>query len=83
MDGSNWRWGPDDAPEGEPIRPPKPAAGEGPSGLVLILVVALLVGASCFLARRLGDMIWLQNCAIQGRTNCVQIDPPGEGRLAK
>ncbi|PKU23978.1 hypothetical protein [Telmatospirillum siberiense] len=83
MDGSNWRWGPDDAPEGEPVQPPPPAAGEGPSGFVILLVVAFLLGASCFLAHRLGDMIWIQNCAIQGRTNCVLINPPAEDRLSK
>lgn len=76
MDGSNWRWGPDDAPDGEPFWPPPPAAGHGPSGLVILLVAALLIGSGYFLAHKLGDMVRLQNCIIQGRTNCAPIELP-------
>lgn len=83
MDGSNWRWEPEDAPKGEPLRKFPPVDDEGPSGLVILLVATLLIGASIFLAHRLADMVWIQNCAIQGRTNCVQIDPPNDERLSR
>lgn len=76
MDGSNWRWGPEDAPEGEPFWPPPPAEREGPSGLVILLVTALLVGGGYLLVHKLADMLQIQNCVIQGRTNCAPITFP-------
>jgi hypothetical protein len=76
MDGSNWRWGPEDAPDGEPFWPPPPAEGDGPSGIVILLVAALLVGGGYILVHRLGDMLQIQNCVIQGRTNCAPINLP-------
>ena len=76
MDGSNWRRGPDDMPDEEPFWPPPSSTGDGgPSGLVILLVAALLVGGSYVLAHQLGDMTRIQNCALQGRTNCAPITP--------
>ncbi len=76
MDGSNWRWGSEERPDGEPFWPPPPAEGEGPSGLIILLVAALLVGGSYVLVHKVGDMLRIQNCVIQGRTNCAPIDLP-------
>jgi hypothetical protein len=73
VDGSNWRWGPNDAPKDDPYRPPPSAADDGPSGLVILVVAALLVTSSLFLVHRIGDMVQIQTCALQGRTNCAPI----------
>ncbi len=76
MDGSNWRWGPDDTPDGDPFMPPPPPAGEGPTVFVIFVVSALLIGGGYILAHKLGDMVRIQNCVIQGRTNCAPIEVP-------
>jgi len=80
MDGSNWRWGPDDAPKDDPFWPPPPRAGDESSFLVILAVAALLVGGSLVLAHKLSDMVKIQSCAIQGRTNCAPIDAPRSER---
>lgn len=74
MDGSNWRWDGNGSPGGQP-EPPAPQPGEsGPSPVIILLVAALLVGTGYVLIQQLGEISYIQNCALQGRTNCAPID---------
>ncbi|MTJ83932.1 MAG: hypothetical protein F8N37_23345 [Telmatospirillum sp.] len=74
MDGSDWRWNRDEGPGKVPAQPPR-RTGEPPPFLVMLLIAGLLVAAGWLLVRRLDEMTRLQNCALQGRTNCVVIEP--------
>lgn len=74
MDGSNWRWDSNGSPGNGPIPPPRPTPESGPSAWVILAVAAFLVGAGYVLIQQLAEMTRIQNCAIQGRTNCVMID---------
>ncbi len=68
-------------PKGDPglLLPEEPSGGDekaeesGPSPLVLLLVVAVLVVGGYFLAVKLRDVGRLQDCLMQGRTNCAPI----------
>ncbi len=48
----------------------------GPSPVVMLLVVLLLVIGSYFLAVKLKNMAHMQDCAMSGRTNCATIMAP-------
>ena len=63
---------PDD-PSGDP-RPPDPRRG----ALIGFLVVAVLVIAGLYLVHVLGAVSRLQDCVMQGRSNCapVEREPP-------
>ncbi|MDR3438433.1 hypothetical protein [Telmatospirillum sp.] len=74
MDGSNWRWDHDDRPDRDPFWPPPPPASEMPTAAIILLVAALLLASGYTLIQNLGEMVRIQNCTIQGRTNCVSID---------
>jgi hypothetical protein len=41
-----------------------------------LLVTAMLVGGGWLLTQKISEIVALQNCAIQGRTNCVVIPVP-------
>jgi len=43
------------------------------AGLAVILAIIV---ASLFLVQHLSDLSTLQDCLMQGRSNCVQIDAP-------
>jgi hypothetical protein len=55
-------------PEDPKPRDPRRAA------LVGLIVIALLVCLGLFLTHVLRDLSRVQDCAMQGRTNCVPID---------
>lgn len=51
--------------------------GEGrPSGLIMLVVMLVLVGGGYFLAVKLREQGRLQDCLMQGRTNCTPIVTP-------
>lgn len=49
--------------------------------IVLAVAIALAAG-SFFLIKVLRDSSNMQDCLMQGRTNCVAIDPPSDSHLS-
>jgi hypothetical protein len=65
-------------PPTPPQRPPEDdREGHGPSALVLLGVVVLLVVGGYFLAVKLKEMGRLQDCVMSGRTNCAPVSASG------
>jgi hypothetical protein len=72
-----------DRPVPSEPEPPEPGSGpggnpppdHGPSPLVLLIVALLVVGGGYFLSVKLRDLSRIQDCVMQGRTNCATIDP--------
>lgn len=59
---------------------PPPAPGHdpgppGPSAVTLLVALVLLVGGGWFLTHKLRDSARLEDCLMQGRTNCAPIAP--------
>jgi len=54
----------------EDPRPPDPRR----AAVVGLIIIVLLVAAGLFLAHVLRDVSQLQDCAMQGRTNCAPVD---------
>jgi hypothetical protein len=59
-----------DAPRG----PPPPERDPRRGALVGLIVAALLVLLGLIIVRVLGNAGRLQDCAMQGRTNCAPVD---------
>jgi hypothetical protein len=76
MDGSNWRWDRDDRPGKSPTSPVPPERTDPFSFGMLLLVAAILVASGYVLTQKLADMERIQDCALQGRTNCAPIMAP-------
>lgn len=47
--------------------------GGGPSPLLMLVMVAVLVVGGYWLAMKLKDMASIQDCVMSGRTNCAPI----------
>lgn len=56
-------------PEGPPPPDPRRAAMMG------LVVIVLLVAVGLFLTHVLRDLSRVQDCVMQGRTNCAPVDP--------
>jgi hypothetical protein len=64
--------------EQKPELPPPPDSRRG--ALIGLGVVLLLVLGGIFLSHVLRKGAQLEDCVMQGRTNCVPIDEEGNGR---
>jgi hypothetical protein len=56
----------------QPEQPPEPESRRAVA--IGLLVVAVLVGAGLFLVYKLRAMSDLQDCVMQGRSNCAPVD---------
>ena len=52
---------------------PTAPKGDGPNMGVLLLVAAVLVGVSWFVITTLRHNAQIQDCVMQGRSNCAEI----------
>jgi hypothetical protein len=63
-------------PQGAPTAPPPDTRRPAMIGLLLVL---LLIAGGLFLSHVLRGMAQVQDCALEGRTNCAPIDSAGPG----
>jgi len=56
-------------------RPEEPPPDPRRTAVIGLVVIVLLVVVGLFLTHVLRDMSRIQDCAMQGRTNCAPADP--------
>jgi hypothetical protein len=64
-----------------PIKKPEDPRPRDPrrTAVIGLIVIVLLVIAGIYLTHALRDMARVQDCVMQGRTNCAPVEP-GSGR---
>jgi hypothetical protein len=69
-------------PDGEKTtpRPPEEEGNRNVENAVLLGFFAVLVGAGVWLLSTMADVRKVQDCAAQGRRNCVEIEAPDRAR---
>jgi hypothetical protein len=61
-------------------QPPEDEGNRNVENAVLLGFLAVLVGAGVWLLSTMADVRKLQDCAAQGRRNCVEIEVPDRAR---